>query len=416
MAYSLTYSYNSASQSYSVTGWSGITTSDKVVIPDKYNDGTNGEHPVMSIDSQAFYNCSKLTSVAISNGVTSIGQNAFAFCTNLASVDIPDSVTSIGTSAFYSCSKLTSVVIPDAVASINALTFGNCSKLASVKIPSDATSIGNSAFDSCRSLTSIIIPENVTSIGEYTFYDCRSLTNIILPDSVTSIGTYAFDGCTNLTQLILFPSTPPTLGSNAIPSIIQSIYVRRSSKVTYQIATNWNAFAGKIVSDNMYLSFVRFNQKNKEYINEKFDYLNNNTGAFLEFSIDNSTFVLTATLKNANGDVLGTPQEVDLPIESVVVNGTYNNESKTIILTLQNGNTVDVPVADLVNGLSTVTNLENGTGDVLVQTTDSNQSFKVMTDGRAKVQSAPVDNDDVVRLSEVNPILSDYVDDALLGG
>ena len=61
-------------------------------------------------------------------------------------------------------------------------------------------------------------------------------------------------------------------------------------------------------------------------------------------------------------------------------------------------------------------NLEKGIDDVLVQTNDTNRSFKVMKDGRAKVKSAPVDNDDVVRLLEVAPILSDYVDDALLGG
>ena len=61
-------------------------------------------------------------------------------------------------------------------------------------------------------------------------------------------------------------------------------------------------------------------------------------------------------------------------------------------------------------------NLEKGINDVLVQTNDTNRSFKVMKDGRAKVQTAPVDNDDVVRLFEVAPILSDYVDDALLGG
>lgn len=47
-------------------------------------------------------------------------------------------------------------------------------------------------------------------------------------------------------------------------------------------------------------------------------------------------------------------------------------------------------------------NLENGTGDVLVQTIDTNHSFKVMTDGRAKVQTAPKDNDDVVRKSELD--------------
>ena len=45
-------------------------------------------------------------------------------------------------------------------------------------------------------------------------------------------------------------------------------------------------------------------------------------------------------------------------------------------------------------------NIENGTADVLIQTTDTNHSFKVMTDGRAKVQTAPVEDDDVVRNKE----------------
>lgn len=43
-------------------------------------------------------------------------------------------------------------------------------------------------------------------------------------------------------------------------------------------------------------------------------------------------------------------------------------------------------------------NLEKGIDDVLVQTNDTNHSFKVMKDGRAKVKSAPIDNDDAVRL------------------
>lgn len=67
-------------------------------------------------------------------------------------------------------------------------------------------------------------------------------------------------------------------------------------------------------------------------------------------------------------------------------------------------------------GISPDLNIKNGTNDVLIQTTDSNQSFKVMTDGRAKVYGKPTESNDVVRLSEVNPILSDYVDDTLLGG
>ena len=59
-------------------------------------------------------------------------------------------------------------------------------------------------------------------------------------------------------------------------------------------------------------------------------------------------------------------------------------------------------VTDVINKYSQATNLENGTGDVLIQTTDTNHSFKVMTDGRAKVQSAPTESDDVVRKKELN--------------
>ena len=53
---------------------------------------------------------------------------------------------------------------------------------------------------------------------------------------------------------------------------------------------------------------------------------------------------------------------------------------------------------------------ENGTGDVLVQTTDSNQSFKVMTDGRAKVYGEPTESDDVLRLNEFSVLTQEQVD------
>lgn len=54
--------------------------------------------------------------------------------------------------------------------------------------------------------------------------------------------------------------------------------------------------------------------------------------------------------------------------------------------------------------------LENGTGDVLIQTTDPNQAFKVMTDGRAKVHTAPTENDDVLRLNEFSVLTQSQVD------
>lgn len=79
--------------------------------------------------------------------------------------------------------------------------------------------------------------------------------------------------------------------------------------------------------------------------------LDANYGASFELSINSSTYILTATLKDQNGNTLGTPQTVDLPLETMVVGGSYDDTTKKIVLTLQNGQTVEFSVADLVDGL-----------------------------------------------------------------
>ena len=63
-----------------------------------------------------------------------------------------------------------------------------------------------------------------------------------------------------------------------------------------------------------------------------------------------SNYVMTFTLKDNNGSTLST-QTIDLPLESVVVGGSYDSTTKSLILTLQNGNTITIPVSDLVSGL-----------------------------------------------------------------
>ena len=127
------------------------------------------------ICDDAFFKCSSLTSIVISNSVVSIGDNAFKGCNSLSNVVIPNSVTTIEAGAFWDCSSLTSIVIPNSV-----------------------VSIGGSAFSGCSSLTSTLIPNSVVSIGDSAFEDCRFLLIIDIPDSVTSIGNSAFSGCNNL--------------------------------------------------------------------------------------------------------------------------------------------------------------------------------------------------------------------------
>ena len=81
--------------------------------------------------------------------------------------------------------------------------------------------------------------------------------------------------------------------------------------------------------------------------------------AALSLTINSSTYVVTGQLKDQNGDNLGTAQTIDLPLESVVVGGSYNSQTKKVVLTLQNGNTIEFSVADLVSGLQTELSASN---------------------------------------------------------
>ena len=92
------------------------------------------------------------------------------------------------------------------------------------------------------------------------------------------------------------------------------------------------------------------------WVDDKYRHINsypnisNEFAYSLDLDIDNSTYIITATLKNKNGDVLSS-EKIDLPLESVVVNGSYNPSTKKVILTLQSGSTIEFSVADLVSGL-----------------------------------------------------------------
>lgn len=98
-------------------------------------------------------------------------------------------------------------------------------------------------------------------------------------------------------------------------------------------------------------------------------------GASLTLSIDNTTYVITATLKDQDGNTLGTAQTIDLPLESVVVSGAYDNTTKKVVLTLKDGSTVEFSVADLVAGLQTEITSTNLLGADLVDDSTSTHKF-----------------------------------------
>lgn len=98
-------------------------------------------------------------------------------------------------------------------------------------------------------------------------------------------------------------------------------------------------------------------------------------GASLDLTIDPTTFVITATLKDQDGNALGTPKTIDLPLETVVVSGSYDKTKKEIVLVLENGNTIEVPVGDLIAGLQKEITSTNKLDADLVDDTESAHKF-----------------------------------------
>ena len=153
---------------------------------------------VTSIGYGAFSGCSGLTSIVVESGnpvydsrnncnaiIETASNILIAGCKNTI---IPNNVTTIEQDAFYGCSGLTSVTIPNSVSSIGQKAFWNCSSLTSVTIPNSVTTIGQRAFESCSSLTSVTISNSVTSIGRDAFWGCTSVTDVYchaLPNQLT---------------------------------------------------------------------------------------------------------------------------------------------------------------------------------------------------------------------------------------
>lgn len=103
-------------------------------------------------------------------------------------------------------------------------------------------------------------------------------------------------------------------------------------------------------------------------------------GASVSVSINTTDYKITTTLKDQDGNTLGTAQVIDLPLESVVVNGTYDNTTKKVILTLQNGSTIEFSVADLVSGLQTEITSSNMLSADLVDDSSATHKFTTASD------------------------------------
>lgn len=241
-----------------------------VIIPEQI-DGI----PIVTIGDQAFWQCSKLTSITIPSSVIYIWPRAFIGCNSLTDLvvdpqnrnyiveddvlfditktnlvhcpttkigeyTIPDSVTAIGYYAFKGCNRLTSVTIPDSVTYIPDFVFDGCSGLTNITVPDSVTFLGQGVFKNCSGLTSVTLPNAITSIASDTFYDCINLPDITIPDSVTSIGRCAFLNCKKL-KSITIPDSVTSIDGSAFSGCSGLANVTLPDSVTF---IGDNAFNG----------------------------------------------------------------------------------------------------------------------------------------------------------------------------
>lgn len=213
-------------------------TNSTLIIPTSVTNGNDTKYAVESIASNAFKDCSGLTSVTIPESVTYIGEKAFCGCSGLTSITIQEGVRIIGERAFYGCSGLTSITIPGSVEHIKAEAFDKCENLSTaiikyrgvsislrdrcltsikklilnrvftkpdnespfsenlkiVEIGDSLHHIWSNQFYGFSGLTSIKIPESVTSIGKRAFWMCKGLKSFNIPRNITKIGKGAFAG------------------------------------------------------------------------------------------------------------------------------------------------------------------------------------------------------------------------------
>lgn len=98
-------------------------------------------------------------------------------------------------------------------------------------------------------------------------------------------------------------------------------------------------------------------------------------GASIDLTMDESTYVVTVQLKDQTGANLGQAKTIDLPLESVVVSGSYDKATKEVVLTLKDGSEVRFGVGDLVSGLQTEITASNKLASDLVDDTDQSHKF-----------------------------------------
>ena len=132
---------------------------------------------------------SRITDIALPSSVREIGPNAFYGCSYLRQVDLSEGLEVIGERAFYGTRYLKEISLPESCRQIGESAFAYSDALETADIY--AADIAANAFAGCKALHTVTLHEGLETIGDRAFRD-TAITYIELPDSLRSIGQLCF--------------------------------------------------------------------------------------------------------------------------------------------------------------------------------------------------------------------------------
>ncbi len=166
---------------------------------------------IVGVGKDAFKNVSNVKTLEMAKEISFIGDSAFEN-SFLATVSL-SSDAKIGNRAFYNCTKLSSVDMPEGIRRVGAEAFFGC-PIKELVIPDSCNYIGPGAFAKSGNLASVIFASNGSTneknIEKFAFYDDLALNNVEFGSSyITNIGDACFavnnTETGNMTQFV-FPS------------------------------------------------------------------------------------------------------------------------------------------------------------------------------------------------------------------
>jgi len=368
-------------------------------------DASNAKK-LKSIGTEAFANCTHLSSLLLCEGVSTMGDRAFAGCTSLTAVQVPSTLRVISKGAFMDCLSLNSVTLVMGVATISEDAFARCSSLESISLPRSIASVETHAFRHAISLEQISVDPRcqhyascdgvlferkygegyeTTEIGEMSrlvlYPMCKQSEDFYVPCGVTTIDDNAMEEVMNLKALTI-PATTTIFGNECFKGAnIETINYRNpdpvsdgtsgittalKSQVTLQVpvgaTANYNALSE-------WSGFKNIVEQDYAFIDQGIDYDWNDkrqvTIVYVHHSAVNSSGMLTLPAKVAKSGYA-------YDITQIRNNSTRNLSQDVTSLVINSDSLSVIDTSDDLNPIAVLSNLQS------ISVTSSNPYLKVM--------------------------------------